>query len=209
MYETEALGLGLGLAFFAIYFIVLFGVALAMYLFQSIGVYKMSKNMGLSNPWIAFVPFANHYALGRIAEKYIKNDGRPSAKFSKILLTLSIIMVVATLLFVAFVLVLVFLEAASIPEVDAVMYSEEMAVMSAFTIILPLILGYFIFLGVAIAFNVVYYVALWRVFAIYDNKNATLYLVLSIFFTFLFPIFLFILRNRQPKFTFEQRMNIM
>lgn len=209
MYETEALGLGFGVAFFAIYFIVLFGVALVMYLLESIGVYKMSKNMGLSNPWMAFVPIANHYALGRIAEKYIKNDGRPSAKFSKILLTLCIITLVVAIAFVVFIFVLVFLEAASIPEVDAVMYSEEMAATMAFTIILPILLGYLVILGVSIAFSVVWYVALWRVFALYDDKNATVYLVLSIFFGFLCPIFLFMLRNRQPKFTLEQRINIM
>lgn len=42
MYETEALGLGFGVAFFAIYFIVLFGVALTMYLLQSFG--KIQQN---------------------------------------------------------------------------------------------------------------------------------------------------------------------
>lgn len=201
--------LGIGIAFIAIYFLVFFGISITMYLLQSIAIYKMGKNLGLSSPWIAFIPIAGNYAFGRIAEKYIKNDGKPSAKFSKILLTLSIITLVLAVAFVVFVLILIFLEAASIPEVDAVMYGDEMSAVSAFTIILPIILGYLGLVGITIAFNVVNYVALWRIFALYDSSNATTYLVLSVFFSFLCPIFLFILRNRQPKFTFAERTNIM
>lgn len=201
--------LGYSLAFIALYLFIVLGISFVLYFLQAAGIYKMSKNMGLPNSWMAFIPILNHYALGRIAEKYIKNDGRPSAKFSKILLILNVISLVVALAFIIFVFILLFLEAASFSEIDAIMYSEEMAAISGITIVLPIILGYFIFVGIIIAFNVVYYVALWRIFALYDNNNATLYLVLTIFFSFLYPIFLFILRNRQPKFTIEERKNIM
>ncbi len=204
----EELGFS-AMAVFSMIYAIVFAVSIAFWLLQSIGIYKMGKNMGFTSPWLAFIPFANHYTFGKIAEKYIKNDGRPSAKFSKILLWFSVGVVAAVFVFMIFAIVSIVVQFINIPDLDALTYNEDMAVMVGLKIFLILLIGYFVLWGVAVAFNVVYYVALWRVFAIYDNKNATLYLVLSIFFPFLYPIFLFILRNRQPKFTFEQRMNIM
>ena len=59
----------------------------------------------------------------------------------------------------------------------------------------------------SIVYIVIYYVALWRIFAIFDYNNATLYLVLSVFITILCPIFIFALRKKEPKIYPQQRMN--
>ena len=45
---------------------------------------------------------------------------------------------------------------------------------------------------------VVSYVAWWRVFAIFSNKNATLYLILSIFVSVVHPFLVFAIRNNDP-----------
>lgn len=195
--------------FYVVYMLFVLGLSLAMYLFQGFGIYKMSKNMGLSAPWLAFIPVASNFAFGRIAEKYIKLDGRPSAKFSKILLILNIIMMIFAVAFIALVIVIVAVNVVNgmdttVIEGDIPTSTDAMSVLS---ILLPILLGYFLFVGLAIAYNVVYYIALWRIFAIYNYNNATLFLVLSIFFSFLYPIFLFILRNKEPKFTVADRTN--
>lgn len=178
-----------GLAFVIIYFVVIFGISITMYLFEAFGLYRMGQRLGFKNPWLAFVPVANVYALGKVAEQYVKNDGKPSAKFSKILLTLNIIILAIAVLFVVFAVV------------AAVLFSNRVA------IFIPIILGYLALIGIAIAQSVVYYIALWRIFAIYDNNNATVFLVLSIFISFLYPIFLFVLRNKEPKLTPQERFN--
>ena len=191
-----------GVAFFAVYFIIVSIFSLAMYLLQALGIYKMAKNMGFNNPWLAFVPFANTFMFGKVAETYVKPDGRPSAKFSKILLILQIVASVVVVAFIVFLFVFLMLEATG-----TYFLSQDIEAIAVSALVLPIVLGYFALLGVMIAFNVVYYIALWRIFAIYNYNNATLFLVLSIFFSFLYPIFLFILRNKQPMFTAEQRVN--
>ena len=189
-----------GIAFIIIYFLVIFGIAITMYLFEAFGIYRMGQKLGFKNPWLAFIPIANMYAFGKVAEQYVKNDGRPSAKFSKILLTLNIIMLVLAILFTVVIIVTVI---ANIAMFD-VTGGNEMAILS---VILPAVLGYIVFIGLAIAQSVVYYIALWRIFAIFDHNNATVFLVLSIFISFLYPIFLFAVRNKEPKLTPQERFN--
>lgn len=192
-----ALGFSAGV-FFAVYFIVIFGFSFVMYLLQAFAIYQMSKNMGFSNPWLAFIPIANTYAFGKVAETYVKPDGRPSAKFSKILLILQI------LLFIILIATIILIMVIAIMSNDAYSSVSEGIVL----LVLPTVFLYFAMLGVAIAYSIIYYIALWRIFALYEYKNATLYLVLSIFISFLYPIFLFILRNKAPKFTMQDRLDI-
>ena len=59
--------------------------AVVTVIFQGIGIMKMHEKLGLKHGWMAFVPFLNAYAIGKVAEQYVKADGRKSAKFSVIL----------------------------------------------------------------------------------------------------------------------------
>ncbi len=191
-----------GLAFIIIYFVVIFGISITMYLFEAFGIYRMGQRLGFKNAWLAFVPIANMYAFGKVAEQYVKNDGKPSAKFSKILLTLNIVLFVFAILFIVGIIVIVIIN------MGMFAVSEEFGDSTAIlTMVIPIVLGYLVFIGLAIAQSVVYYIALWRIFAIFDNNNATLFLVLSIFISFLYPIFLFVLRNKEPKLTPQERFN--
>ncbi len=184
------------------------GIGIVMYLLQALGLYNMGKTLQLSKPWLSFIPVANVYALGKIAENYIKADGRKSAKFGTILLILYIALYVILFGFMIFAFILFAVELASDPAVNAYLEGEQFAASAAFTVVLPLVIGYVLMLGISIASMIVLYVAYWRVFAIFDRQNATMYLVLSIFFSFLAPIFLFVLRNRQPEI-FTPQQNIM
>lgn len=82
---------------------------------------------------------------------------------------------------------------------DAVNTSAEMAP-EQFMSLIPVIILYFALMAVAIAYAVVFFIALWRVYYSFDKSNATLYIVLSIIFTISVPIILFIIRNRKPEF---------
>ena len=187
--------------FLALYYMFVFAVSLATYLLQAFAIFKMAKNMGYNNPWLAFIPFANVYMFGKVAETYIKSDGRPSAKFSKILLTLQIILMAILVLLVVLIVMILFIEATG-----TYFLSPEIETLAASAMVLPLILAIFAMLGVAIAYAIINYVALWRIFALYNYKNATLFLVLTLFVGVLTPIFLFVLRNKEPMFTMEQRV---
>ena len=47
-------------------------IGLALYLLESIGVYKMAKSAEIKNPWLSFVPVGRNWVFGTLAEKRSK-----------------------------------------------------------------------------------------------------------------------------------------
>lgn len=172
-------------------------IGLALYLLESIGVYKMAKSAEIKNPWLSFVPVGRNWVFGTLAEKYKKKNGTKSARFGIILPVLEGIVLIEAIALTIFTVI-------SIKEItgyalDAVNTSTEMAP-EQFMSLIPVIILYFALMAVAIAYAVVFFIALWRVYSSFDKSNATLYIVLSVIFTISVPIILFIIRNRKPEF---------
>lgn len=172
-------------------------IGIAIYLLESISVYKMAKSAEIKNPWIAFIPVANDWVFGTLAEKYKKKNGTKSARFGIILPVLEGIVLIEAIALTIFTVI-------SVKEItgyafDAVNTSAEM-VPEQFMSLIPVIILYFALMAVAIAYAVVFFIALWRVYSSFDKSNATLYIVLSVIFTISVPIILFIIRNRKPEF---------
>ena len=161
-------------------------IGLVMYIFQAIGIMKMHKNLGLKGGWMAFLPLVNYFAFGKVAQQYIKQNGKKSAKFSVIFLVFGLLNILFSLLMGFFVGI----------EFSTVVMGMNMELVDAM-LVLSLIteVFYFIFMAVYLVF---YYIALWRIYAIFSNQSATLLLVLSIVFTFLQPFVIFAIRNREP-----------
>ena len=172
-------------------------IGIAIYLLESISVYKMAKSAEIKNPWLAFIPVANDWVFGTLAEKYKKKNGTKSARFGIILPVLEGIVLMETIALTIFTVI-------SVKEItgyalDAVNTSSEMAP-EQFVSLIPVIILYFALMAVAFANIIVFYVALWRIYSAFDKPNATLYIVLSVVFTISVPIILFIIRNRKPEF---------
>lgn len=180
-------------------------VGIALYVLNGIGLYEMAKKMNFRNPWISFIPFANIFALGRIAERYVKRDGTKSAKFSVILLGFYIVQFISIIIFIAF---LVFAVISLIAKAEMAINDDGSMALSMFNVVIPVIIFYFILLAVAVTYNILYYVAYWRIMSIFCSENATLFTVLSVLFSFLAPVFIFVNRNREPKLTYTERMNL-
>lgn len=172
-------------------------IGIAIYLLESISVYKMAKSAQIKNPWLAFIPVANDWVFGTLAEKFKKKNGTKSARFGIILPVLEGIVLIEAIALTIFTVI-------SIKEItgyalDAVNTSSEMAP-EQFMSLIPVIILYFALMAVAFAYAVVFFIALWRVYSSFDKSNATLYIVLSVIFTISVPIILFIIRNRKPEF---------
>lgn len=180
-------------------------VGLTLYILNSIGLFKMSKSLGLSNAWISFVPILSVFSLGRIAQRYIKRNGSTSAKFSVILLVLYILQLVLAVVFSVFLGLAI---ASIITNASSSIVNETAMTLDMFSAVIPVIAMYFVLFGITLAYTIIYYVALWRVFSIFNDSNATLFTVLSIFFKFLPQIFLFAVRNKEPKLTYSERLGI-
>ena len=161
-------------------------LAVVTIIFQGIGIMKMHEKLGLKGGWMAFVPLLNSYALGKVAEQYIKQDGKKSAKFSVILL-------VGNIINMGFAMCSGFLSGISGATGSLGLSNEILTVFSLINLALSLI-----YLAYTFIYTVVVYVALWRVFAIFNNQSATLFLVLSLFIGFVQPFLIFAIRNNEP-----------
>lgn len=182
-----------------VYFAFLGIILLAMYLLEAVGLYGMAQRSGISRPWRGFVPFANTFLFGKIAEKYRRRDGKRSAKFSVLLLVFEVLTLIFSITTMAFVI--------SMISVLATSYNDSELNASIVVPMIAMLACCFVLIGVLIAYVVIYYVALWRIFTAFDYNNATVYFVLSILFSFLGPIFLFVLRNKQPVFDPREHFN--
>lgn len=237
-------------------------IGIATYLLEAFAIYRMGGKLGFKNPWLSFIPFANSYAFGRIAEKYQTADGKSSMKFSKILLGFKIALFsLIVAIIVAFIIFAVIMISSYPKDLSTITnryqsnfdysYSENLDGLDYLTsdnsskggvynlyneyapqyedydydeqyinddpydytedfiedslefnpsvliLVLVIVFIYFLILGVALTNTVFVSIALWRIYALFDKKNATLYLVLSIFFSILRPIFLFVVSNKQ------------
>lgn len=170
-----------------------FVFVLVAYLFKAIAIYTMAKRRGVSGRWMAWVPFLNYVVLGRLIGRAViwglnlKNVGVWVA------LTAFVSTLLTELLNFGYYVDM-------ISKILNVTITFENAFVTAWAN------------GTSILFTVTYYVnmvvnlaniffevsMIFLIFRLYNPERATLYSFLSIFFDFLFGIFLFTLRYREP-----------
>ncbi len=175
-------------------------ISLVFYVLNSIALMGISKRRGLNNPWLAWIPFCGGYAIGRISDDINRRRGKVTRQ--RIILLVSEI---ALSVFSAITLVLVLLPLFQLIELllsgqldYAMSESQVMGIMGP--ILIALVTEIFMLVA-AVLYIVFQYIALYNIFKAYDQKNAVLYLVLSIFFApITTTIFLLMMKNRTPEY---------
>jgi len=165
-------------------------IALILHLIQGFALYKMAKQQGINKEWIAFMPIANVYLLGRIAEMCSSN--KKATKYGKILYVLLLAEIVLAVLFLilllsAFILILNNIQSAIDNDTPL---SKDM-----FSNFIPVIIVYFILLAVSIVYTVYHSIALWQIYKMYNKRLALLFIIISVPFSFLSPLFLIFICN--------------
>lgn len=188
-YEEDLL-VGIFSGLFSIIPSTLFGIA--MYVLSSLAIYTIAKRRGLNKPWLAWIPVVNCWLLGSLSDQYRYVVRGETKSKRKSLLILSIItMVLSVTVFVLAVVILVQAISGAMGNVSEA-YLVEMMMGPAVSIVglcLPLC-------GVAIAYAIIRYMALYDVYKSLDPANCVLFLVLSILFSPTEPFFLFFNRNK-------------
>jgi hypothetical protein len=170
-------------------------LALAMYILESIALYTIAKRRGIHHYGLAWVPIADNWIVGAIADQYNELVRGKRTHLRRTLLILSILQVILQVIAIVGTVTLIigyfgvfasaFDETAYPP-----LTSDYITLIFLFVLICLAILVFSIIL-------IVYsYIALYRVYSSCDPQSATLYLVLSILFTVTLPIFLLICRNK-------------
>jgi len=162
-------------------------------------LYRLAQLHGHQRKYLAFIPVANAYMTGRIADDAgLCNDKRTS--FRKILLILEAVMLAVVFGFVIIYVLFMISSFVSIP--GAVPYSSNpfnfmpgsvytssaaTGVLSGFALLL-LIISSLVMSLVSVGYSVVYYIVLYKIYNHYLPRHSAIFLVLSIFLS---PIYLF------------------
>ena len=152
-------------------------ISLAIYVFTALSLYTIAQKRGIACPWLAWIPVANLWLQGSVSDqyRYLTRGQRKHKRVVLLVLELAEAVLLGTVIGMA-------VAVAAVGSVSSVIA----------LVLLVLVLG-----CVALARSIVGFMALYDVYASCDPENAALYLVLSILFKFLKPIFLFISREME------------
>lgn len=165
---------------------------IAVYVFSSLALYTIAKRRGLTNPWLSWIPVANVWILGSIADQYRYVARGEIRNKRKVLLTLQIISAVLVFLMIVFAISLVVGAitgaVAGRPE-SAIMQRVVVSASGLLVLLVPL-------LGVSVATTIIRYMALYDLYSSCDPDNKVIYLVIGILIGITEPVFLFLCRNK-------------
>ena len=163
--------------------IVVLPIALATYIVNGISMMKISKKLGVENGWLAFVPFANYWLLGRLAEEDQKvyYPEKKAVRWSVIYLVVVIVGMVLSGI----------LGGIEGGVTAALEYSEHASASMA----VLLVEGVYILLtGVlSLAMNALMAIVLYKFYHRMAEKSAIWMTLLSIFVSFAQPVILLVL----------------
>lgn len=179
------------LAVVAVVLLICSMVGIASYVMTSLSVYTIAKRREINNPWLAWIPVANYWIIGSIADDYDEKNGI-KRKWRITLLALYIIFMAIFLvgyigMIVAMVLYMVRTEYGTF---DAPMNATMLSIfvgIYVFAIVLSLI---------SIAVSICYYICVFKIFESTVPERAVSYLLVSLLVPFGYPICLMLCRKK-------------
>lgn len=177
--------------------ILYYGVAITLYVLGSMGLYTIAKRRELQHPWMAWVPVLSYWTLGSVSDQYqyvVKGKIRNRRKWMIGLVIAMVVLMIAmyVAMFTSYFQAL--FEIMLNPELE---YMDESQVLQR--VLLPMVPGLVIAvvcLAVSIVLTVLQYICYYHLFASCNPEYKVLYLVLSIVFGFLLPVFTFVCRKK-------------
>lgn len=167
------------------------------YVMQGLGLSAMAKNRGIERPWLAWVPMANIWMLGRISDQYREKATGEDPNLRKKLLIQKIIKTAIELSIIGALLLWYF-------GMIAVVASAQVYGLDVEALIGPMVIAMYVVLLIwYVAMMVImtfYYISQYKaLFDIYrssDPKTSTLFFVLSFFSQIALTLGIFLNRNK-------------
>ena len=172
-----------------LYTVVSLVIYLAFYVLAGIGVYTLSKNNGVTTPYLAFVPFARFYQMGKLVGER-KFFGMKGTVLGVVVAVLSAVYFVTT----NFSDVKYLLEPLT-QTVTKNYFIEAVISQSDYTIYNLLYYFDYAMQIVLLVFSIFLAIAVFRCYA---GRNATLFSVLGVFFG-IASVFIFVIRNNKKE----------
>ena len=170
------------------------------YVFVSLGGQRMARKVGMSNPWMFWIPCANVYAMGNLADTQATLCEGKNTTYRKKMLAWSIVVACAAIPWaIAYTVFMVAAAANGLLDENGVLITLDGA--SLEPLIGPtlfLLAVSLVFLALYIVYVVIYYKTLYRIFKLYAPDGAAGLVVLSVFVSVAIPAVFLKLSEREP-----------
>ena len=165
-------------------------IAAFTYIFTALSLFTIGKRRGIDKPWMAWVPFANSYFFGKVADDHNEKSNGRQTNYAKWMLVLQIIGCAVAIIATIVYLVVIIVRAIKMGDANIDVRTAVLSVLGPSVIYVLIIVA--AFAGVSI----LQHFAAFQIFRSCDPDKSVLYLMLSIFINITLPIFLFICRNK-------------
>lgn len=191
------------------------GLSILVYILQALALYTIAKRRGIRKPWLAWIPFGNSWILGSLSDQYRYVTKREIKNKRKSLLGLEIAMSVLVIAVVVAASILLFtvlfgaggmmagwLEAANTGDFSTVLNSvQNMELTESLIVVAILLLGAAVALiPIAIAYLIVFWMAIYDLFRSCEPDKSTTYLVISLVGDFvvsgLYSVFMILCKDK-------------
>lgn len=183
---------------FVVIYLVYYGAMIVLYVLGSLGLYTVAKRREIKHPWMAWVPVLNMWTLGSISDQYrYVTNGKVQSR-RKLLFGLQIALVALSIVMyvVSFVNSIQVLLDINMQTMTGGPTDEQQLLQMLSSLLGPMAICNVVSSILSIVLMVFQYICYYDLFASCDPDNKVLYLVLSIFFGFLLPIFVFVCRKK-------------
>ena len=178
-------------------------VVIPQYVLNGIAYMKLAKRRNMPNPWLAWVPFANSYLIGAVADNINGQYQKPTNR-RVLLLVLSIISVVTTTISSIFSVNIIFDLLYNIQWIEQGMYTPDLSSFGWMIILMSVLM----IIGVTASIwgTVLRFMSYYTVFKEYAPDNSGLFIAVSLVaylllsMTFLPGIFILIIQKNTPQF---------
>ena len=188
------------IVYLILYFFILIYAAYS-YIGMGLGMFRMMRSAGMRNAWMAWVPGCNIYAMGDLADHHNRVNESRSTRYSLRLLIWHIVsLLLTTPLTLVTLLIGVTIMAESLRSLIELIGSASADF--RWDILAPLLAVFFILLLIWIAVCTVYliheYIALHKIYKLFDPVRAGRWTVLSVLLPVVIPALLLVFSKRAP-----------
>ena len=188
------------LVIYVIFYLLTLAYGAFSYVGMSLGGSRMARKVGMSCPWMFWIPGANVYALGNLADTQASLCEGKTTKFRKKLLIWTIILASASVIWAIVMTVIVAMAAVNglLDDSGNVTISDASGDTAIVGYLLALLISSLLLIVPFIIYLVVYYKSLYRIYKLYAPGGAVGFTVLSFFAEPAIPILFLILSGKDP-----------
>ena len=170
------------------------------YIGVSLGGHRMGRKVGMSNPWMFWIPCANVYALGNLADTQASLCEGKNTTYRKKMLTWTIVVACVAIVWAIALSVFMVIAALNgmVDENGQLVTLDGTGAESLIGPALFFLLTSLAFLALYVVYLVIYYKVLYRIFKLYAPDGAVGLLVLSVLVTVAIPAVFLSLSKREP-----------